>query len=149
MTETLENHDQPEANEAPQDRLAELEKLLAQKDAELGLASIRAAGFEQALYESNGKLKETADALAQAVSSYRSLAIESHPLVPPEMLKGDSIEAINASLKSAKEIISKVKTGLEAEGKAARVPAGAPQRRHPDRPALSPRDKIQQAIGGK
>ncbi|MBI2831802.1 MAG: hypothetical protein HYX79_06060 [Chloroflexi bacterium] len=147
MAETSENQEQQVA-EASGDRRAELEGILAQKEEEISLQSTRIAELEQSLAESNGKLTEASTALAQAIANYRTLAVQSEPLAPADMIKGDSIETIDASLKSAREVISKVKAGLEAEGKVARVPAGAPQRRTFSLSALSPRDKIRSAIGG-
>ena len=46
-----------------------------------------------------------------------------------------------------KALVTKVKQGLEIEISLARVPAGAPERTLPDLSALSPREKIQYAIG--
>ncbi len=146
MSEQSENQNQPVTEEASLARISELEGLVAQKDEEITLKSSRLVELEQALAESNGKVSAGGNALAQAVASYRTLVTRSEPLVPAEMIKGDSIEAIEASLKAAREVIGKVKAGLEAEGKVTRVPAGAPQRRAANLSALSPRDKIQRGI---
>ena len=70
------------------------------------------------------------------------------PDVPEELIAGDSIEAIADSLTSAKELVTKIRKGMEAEISLARVPIGAPERAAPDLSALSPREKIQYAIGG-
>jgi len=82
------------------------------------------------------------------VSAYLSLVIEANPEVPPELITGDSIEAINDSLATAKNLVAKVRQGLETEATRLRVPAGAPARTLPDFSALSAREKIQYAIGG-
>ena len=66
-----------------------------------------------------------------------------------ELISGDTIESINESLDKAKGLINRVRQGLETEISLGRVPAGAPERRPPDLSALSPREKIQYAIGGK
>ena len=66
-----------------------------------------------------------------------------------ELITGDTVEAINQSLENAGTLISKVRQGLEEEASRVRVPAGAPQRAPLDLSALSPREKIQYAIGGK
>jgi hypothetical protein len=78
----------------------------------------------------------------QAVISYKTLITKANPDVLPEMLTGESIEDLDASLGKARELIGKIKTGLETQNKAARVPAGAPQRGAPDTSSLSPREKI-------
>jgi hypothetical protein len=66
-----------------------------------------------------------------------------------ELITGDTIESINESLKKAKTLVSQVRQGLETEIAGAKIPAGAPPRTPPDLSALSPREKIQYAIGGK
>ena len=138
-----------EPSEVSKDRVVELEGLIAQKDEELSRANDRLTELEQAVAESNDKLNKLNESLNQAVSSYRALVIQSNPDVLEELITGDSIETINNSLASAKELIGKVRSGIEAEILSAKVPAGAPQRAPIDLSALSPREKIQYAIGGK
>ena len=142
--------------------LAEFKGLIAQKDEELSSANARVSELEQttasleseivalkeAAAEADDNLSKLNESLTQAVASYKEIVIQSNPDVPEELVTGDSIEAINNSLTSAKELVSKVKKGLEAEISLARVPAGAPERTAPDLSALSPREKIQYAIRG-
>lgn len=114
---------------------AELDSLVAQKEEELAKANARIAELEQAV--------------AEAVASYRAMVVQANPEVLEELITGDTIEAINNSLNKAKALISRVRQRLESEISTAKVPAGAPQRTPPDLSALSPREKIQYAIGGK
>jgi chromosome segregation ATPase len=144
-------------------RVTELEGLITQKDQELASKDTRISELEQAaasleseiatlkqaVAESNDKLNLLNESLNQAVASYKALAIQSNPDVPEELVTGDSIEAITDSLASAKELISKIRKGMEAEISLVRVPVGAPERTAPDLSALSPREKIQYAIGGR
>jgi chromosome segregation ATPase len=130
-----------EAMSQARDRIAELEQLVADLEAEV--ADLKQSGFE-----SEQKLAEMGQHLSQAVASYRARVIESNPEVPAELIEGDTIETIDSSLQSAKALISKVREGLEAEIRTARIPAGAPQRAPIDLSALSPREKIQHGIGG-
>ena len=130
-------------------RVVELEGLVAQKDNELGSANARITELEQAIAESDKKLVDTSSALSQVVSSYKALVVKSNPGVPEELITGDTIEAIDESLANAQTLIDTVRKELEAEIAAAKVPAGAPQRAPVDLSALSPREKIQYAIGGK
>jgi len=150
-------------SEASRERIAELENLIAQKDQELASRDTRiseleqaVAGLEseiaalkQAVAESDDNLNKLNESLNQAVASYKALVIQSNPDVPEELVTGDSIEAITDSLASAKELVTKIRKGMEAEISLARVPIGAPERTAPDLSALSPREKIQYAIGGK
>ena len=129
-----------EALAAKNARIAELEQALAGKDEQISALTQSAAELEQ-------RLAELEENLAQAISSYRALALKYNPSLPEEQIAGDSIEEIDASLASAKALINRVRQELEAEIAATRIPAGAPQRTPADLSALSPRDKIQYAIG--
>ena len=144
-----QKQDPAEELEETRARVVELEGLIAHKDKELSSANARITELEQAVAESDNKLADTSSALSQAVSSYKALAVKSNPEVPTELLTGDTIEAIDQSVESAKSLISKVREGLEAEMAVVKIPAGAPQRAPVDLSTLSPREKIQYAIGGK
>jgi len=149
-------------SEASRARIAELENLIAQQDQELASRNTRISELEQmtaslesevatlkqAVTESDESLNKLNESLKQAVASYKALVIQSNPDVPEELVTGDSIEAITDSLASAKELVTKIRKGMEAEVSLARVPIGAPERTAPDLSALSPREKIQYAIGG-
>ena len=141
--------DELEQSQTSEARVAELEGLLAQKDEELGKANARVAELEQTVSEANEKSTEANDSLAKAVASYKALVVKSNPEVLEHLITGDTIDNINNSLETAKTLITKVREGLEAEVAMAKVPAGAPLRTPPDLGALSPREKIQYAIGGK
>ena len=114
-------------------RLAELEQAVADRDSQI-------AALKQSLAELETRL-------SQAVSSYRALVIKANPTVPEELVTGDSIEEIDASLASAQVLIDRVRQELGAEIAAAKIPAGAPLRTPLDFSALSPKEKIQYAIG--
>ena len=159
------NQNPPEVEESEQsgDRVAELEGLIAQKNEELTKANARiieleqtvvnldseVATLKQAAAESEEKLTSVNHSLAEAVTSYKALVAQFNPEVLEELITGDTIKAINESLEKAKTLVSRVRQGLEAEITAGKVPAGAPVRTPPDLSALSPREKINYAIGGK
>jgi predicted RNase H-like nuclease (RuvC/YqgF family) len=121
--------------------IARLEKAIADRDSEIN-------NLKQSLAESNEQKKQLSDSLAQAVDSYKALVISTHPELPAELISGDTIEAVDQSLVKAKELVGKVKQGLEAEAMQARFPSGAPARTAPDLSSLSPKEKIQYAMGG-
>jgi len=122
--------------------IAELEQALASKDGEIAI-------LKQAIAESDQKLADLTAALAQAVASYKALVMETNPEVPDELITGENIDAINESLENARALIDRVKQGIEAEVSKTKIPVGAPQRTPLDLSVLSPREKIQYAIGGK
>ena len=129
-----------EALAAKEQRIAELEGELTARDDQIAAQNQSAAELEQ-------KLSALEESLAQAVASYRALAVKYNPGVPEEQIAGDSIEEVDRSLAGAQALINRVRQELEAEMAAARIPAGAPQRTPADLSGLSPRDKIQYAIG--
>jgi uncharacterized coiled-coil protein SlyX len=144
----------PLEGEQEDSRVAELEALISGKDEALAAKEQRIAELEQALSTKDEQIMaltqsaaELEESLAQAIASYRALVVKYNPSVPEEQISGDSIEAIDASLASAQALINRVRQELEAEMAAARIPAGAPLRTPADLSALSPRDKIQYAIG--
>ena len=123
-------------------RVLDLEGLVAQKDEDVARANARVSELEQAVGELDSKL-------AEAVSSYRALAVETNPKVLEDLIAGNTVDEIKASLEKATALVSRVKQGLEAEIASARGPAGAPERAPINLEALSPREKIQYAIGGR
>ncbi len=122
--------------------IQELRETLTARDTEI-------SELRQTIAESEQKLAQINDLLSRAVASYRELTAALHPEIPPELITGDSVEAVDESVKSAQALVEKVKRGIEAETLKTRVPAGAPQRTPPDLSVLSPREKIEYAIGGK
>jgi len=161
LPENNNQNQEPNGEELESSRVAKLEALLAEKDEELAAKDSRISELEQAIAERDNqiaalqqsvaelepRLTELENSLSQAISSYRALAIKSNPGLPEELIAGDSIEEIDQSLAGAQALIDRVRQRLEAEIAGARIPAGAPQRSPVDLSALSPRDKIQYAIG--
>ena len=88
------------------------------------------------------------DSLAQAITAYKGLVIQASPGLAPELITGEAVDEVNASLEKAKGVIEVVRKSLEAERAGAKVPAGAPPRTLPDLSSLSPIEKIKHAIGG-
>jgi len=142
----------PEVEELEQSsasRVIELEGLVTQKDEELTKANARIIELEPALADKDSEMAILKQSLAEAVASYKTMVVQANPQVFEELITGDTIVAINDSLEKAKTLVSRVRQGLEAEIASAKVPAGAPERTPPDLSALSPREKINYAIGGR
>lgn len=123
-------------------RVTELEMAVSEKDSEIAV-------LKQTVVDDNGKFEALNESLSQAVAAYKTLVVKANPGVIEELITGNTITEINQSLENAKSLISKVRGGIEQEIASGKVPAGAPQRTFPDLSALSPREKIQYAIGGK
>jgi len=135
-------------------RIAELEQLIASKEKELAAKDSRISELEQAVADKdsqiadlNQSLADIESGLSQAVAAYRALVVKANPAVPEELISGDTIEEIDDSLANARLLVDRVRQELEVEIAAAKIPAGSPLRTPLDFSALSPKEKIQYAIG--
>jgi hypothetical protein len=106
----------------------------------------RIAQLEQGIASRDSEMAATRESLSGAVVKYRAAVLASVPEIPAELVKGDSIDEIDASLEQARGIISKVRQQLEAEAEANKEPTGAPERTPQDLSALSPAEKIAYAL---
>lgn len=143
-----------------ENRIKELEKNVSEKDAALAQATNRIAEMEASRAEFDteiaalkgqntlvsGNLDTLKDSLVEAVKSYRELALKLSPEVPAELVSGDTVTTINASLEKARGLVSRVKQNIEAEISLSRIPAGAPVRIPRDLTALSAHEKITYGI---
>lgn len=141
----------PEENETEEQSIGELKTLLETERRARTAAEAEVAKREAVITEINAAAGAAKQSLTAALAAYKALVVRSNPVVFAELISGDSFEAINNSLESAKALISKVRQSVEAEIAAGKVPAGAPARTLPDLENLSSREKIQYAIskGGK
>jgi hypothetical protein len=123
---------------APEERTAEIEQVLKQKEGEILALQTNMKSLET-------KVKGLDEALSAAIASYRTLMVQANPQVLTELISGDSVIEIDDSAKRAKEIIARIKRGVEAEFVQERFPVGAPGRGGMI-PDLTSREKIQQGI---
>ncbi len=119
--------------------IIKLEQGLAAKESEIVALKKELDELKQAVDEAN-------KAIAQAVTAYREMAVEATPGLPAELIRGDTIEAIDESVRNARAIMEKVRQEIETEAARTRIPVGAPRRAPLDLSALSPREKIQQGL---
>jgi chromosome segregation ATPase len=96
--------------------------------------------------ESRSRMAELTEQARASTERYRALALEQAPDVLDELVSGDSIEEIDASLERARETVARVREHIESGAQASRVPAGAPERGSPDLSALSPEEKIRTGL---
>ena len=122
--------------------IARLEQTLAGKDAEI-------AALTQSMDEARQTLEELGKALPQAVAAYKGLIVQANPGLLAELIAGETIAEVDESLKNARALMERVRQEMEAEASRTRIPAGSPQRVALDLSGLSPREKIQYAIGGE
>jgi hypothetical protein len=95
-------------------------------------------------------LREQIDAATQraqvASERYRDLVVRTEPALPADLIAGGDVDAIDASVTAAREIVGRVRTHIETQAQAGRVPAGAPPRSAPDLSALTPEQKIRHGL---
>ncbi len=127
--------------EVARSRIAEMEETAAARDSDV-------AALRQSVADAEEALSGTSDRLSAAVNSYRDLVVRSNAGVMEDLITGESVSEIDESLERARSLIERVRQGLENDVSLTRVPAGAPERRGPDLAGLSPREKIEYAIGG-
>ena len=137
-----ELEEEKKAKAAAEASLAEKGTLIADLQAQLSEAR---SGFESTTAE----LASVKGAHAQAVSKYLDAVRLANPTIPQDVITGDTIEDIDASLAKVTTIAESVKASLEARAKEAKVPAGAPPRGEISLEGLSPREKIAAGIQQK
>jgi len=106
----------------------------------------RLARLEEDISSRDSELTVVKESLSGAVAKYRAALLATAPEIPAELIKGESIDQIDASLEQARGIVSKVRQQLEADAEANKVPTGAPERTPQDLSALSPAEKIAYAL---
>jgi hypothetical protein len=85
-------------------------------------------------------------AYAYAVEDFKKLVLQANPLFTPDIIGGDTIDAVKTSIEKAGFLVSRVKEGLEAQASALSqlsvVPAGAPARTGLNVEGMSTKEKI-------
>ena len=76
---------------------------------------------------------------------YRTVLVQATPDVPPDLIQGESVEALDRSLATARETVARVREQLQTQA-AGRIGAGSPVRGAPDTSGLSPAEKIRLGI---
>jgi chromosome segregation ATPase len=98
-------------------------------------------------------LREELDGAAQraqaAAERYRDLVVRTEPALPADLIAGGDIDAIDASVVAAREIVGRVRSHMETQAHSVRVPAGAPPRGAPDLSALTPEQKIRHGLAAR
>ena len=118
----------------------------ARLQAEVAAANDAVSAFEADAASLRAMLDDAEQRTRDAAARYRELAVRAEPAVAADLIAGDTIEAIDASIARARELAESVRSHIEAEPQAARVPAGAPQRRAPDLSAMTPEQKIRHGL---
>jgi hypothetical protein len=99
--------------------------------------------LEQALEAAQRELERQRDLACTAVARYRQAVLAAEPDLPPEIVRGESIEAVDASISAARVMVAQVRERVAARRPSERgFPAGAPARESNARGHLTARQKI-------
>jgi len=126
-----------------------LEEAMAGKDARLAELEAALSEAKQGSEASTAELTAVKAARDLAVAKYATMAKALNPTIPEDMISGETIEELDASVEKAKGLVSSVKQSLESEASKAKVPAGAPTRGAISLEGMSSRDKIAAGIQQK
>ncbi len=92
------------------------------------------------------QLDEAAERQRAAAERYRDLVVRTEPALPADLIAGDSIDAVDASVEAARSMVGRVRAHIESQAQAGRVPAGAPPRSGPDLRGMTAEQKIRYGL---
>jgi len=148
--------EEKEAKAAAEAALAEKDTHIAELQAEGEALRAERSNLQVSLGEATqgseaaaAELEQVKEANSRAVAKYLDAVRATNPTIPQDIITGDTIEEIDASLAKAQTIAESVKASLEAQAKETRVPAGAPPRGEISTEGLTPREKIAAGIQQK
>ena len=101
---------------------------------------------EAARREGEERLSATRKSLAEAISRYRGLLLESTPEVPESMVVGETVDEVDRSFAEASALVQQVRRDVEEKLTKERLPAGSPARGAANFAALTPMEKIRSAL---
>ncbi len=129
---------EPPEDELPDEAAAELAAVAEAERDEL-------AALRSELEEARDALDAERAARRAAVARYRDALLAGEPSLPPELVEGDELEAVDASAEAARRTVAQIRERIarESEDESGRgFPAGAPERRGPRTEAMSTAEKI-------
>jgi DNA repair exonuclease SbcCD ATPase subunit len=122
-------------------KMGELQQAISEKGALVEAQAQELSILKEVGKENESKLAGLSESFTDALKRYRDLALVTVPDAVADLVVGDTIDAIDASLAGAKALVAKVKSSLEltaSEG----VSAGSPPRSEEDWRDLPPKGKI-------
>jgi len=123
-------------------RAAHLENTLGQTRAELASRDEELTALRDGVAAARSEAEELRAGLRSAAEKYRQAVLASRAEVPPDLVSGESVEEVDRQLEAALRMVAQLRSHLESQAQAQRVPTGAPARRAPDTTTLTPTEKI-------
>ena len=131
-----------EPSASPEAQLTHLQDALSEREAQIARLTEALGTAERQGQEQAQRAEGLEEELRRTLGQYRTALLTAAPDVPPELVQGDNVEALERSLASAKQVVTRIRQQLEAKVAADRIPPGAPLRSTPDLSSLSPTEKI-------
>ena len=123
-----------------------LKERIASLDADLKIKGEETEGLKTAVVEKDRGFASLSANFEAAVGAYRGQVLKSNPLIPTEMILGNTIADIDQAMEKATALVGKIKEGLAQETQHTTIPAGAPGRTPPDTSTMTTREKITHGI---
>ena len=130
-------------------RAAHLDETLAQAKTQLASRDEELATLHDDVSAARSEAEELRASLRSAAEKYRQAVLASRVEVPPDLVSGETVEEVDRQLEAAMRMVAQLKSHLESQAQAQRVPTGAPARRAADLAALSPTEKISFGLAQK
>ncbi|HJX62186.1 MAG TPA: hypothetical protein VJ578_06420 [Dehalococcoidia bacterium] len=127
---------------AQAETLTQAKTELASRDEELATLRDGLSAAQAEAATARSEAEELRVGLRSAAEKYRQAVLASRAEVPPDLVSGETVEEVDRQLESALRMVAQLKSHLESQAQAQRVPTGAPARRAPDTAALTPTEKI-------
>jgi len=126
-----------------EETLAQLQEQQSRLSASLREAQVQLADRDEEMAALHQEVEALQAGLKAAAGKYRDALLASRPEVPPDLVGGETVEEVDQQLEGALRMVTQLlRSHLESQAQALRVPTGAPARRAPDLSALSPAEKI-------
>ncbi|MBI1885440.1 MAG: hypothetical protein HYS09_03875 [Chloroflexi bacterium] len=130
--------------------LVEASAELAEARALAGAAQAEADTARTELVDLSAEMAEARGQLADAALRYRDARLAAAPDVPPDLVPvptdappgAETLAEIDRQFDAALRLVDDLRSRLEQQSQAARLPLGSPARRAADLSALSPQEKI-------
>jgi len=146
--------------DAARAEIERLEREAANAAARAGEAEAEAASLRSQLSAANdeatalaaeseglrAQLAEASERDRASAAAYRELLLRHEPSLPADLVGGETVAAVEASVAAARETVARVRSHLAAQAESARVPAGSPPRAEPDVSAMTPAQKIRYGL---
>ena len=130
-----------EGDDLPDEALAELAAIEDEQPADESTTDQTSDELERLRTD----LDAEREARRAAVARYREAVLAAEPALPPELVEGDSLTEVEASVEAARRAVAQIRERLaaEADEEAARgFPVGAPGRLEPSVEGMSAAEKI-------